>query len=336
MAMYDQDPDVVAWGLDLLSGCPPYHNSEYSETIIHRDDIGYNENYTTESIDNTDNCTIENDEVIAHALQEEFSELASVEASDHLHASVLAQVWDKFDNDENQGHHEEEDVLSSTTSSNTEECCEEKDSPSEIIDDHFDLDGEVEKRLNKMVPIQHVPKINGEIPSIDEAMSDHQRLLERLQLYDLNELKIEGDGNCQFRALSDQFYRTTNHHRFVRQEVVKQLKSQPDIYEGYVPMAYTDYLKKISKNGEWGDHVTLQAAADSYGVKIFVITSFKDTCYIEILPNVEKSKRVIFLSFWAEVHYNSIYPEGDMPAMPIQIKKRTAILEHLPTTCAVM
>lgn len=55
---------------------------------------------------------------------------------------------------ENQGHHEEEDVLSSTTSSNTEECCEEKDSPSEIIDDHFDLDGEVEKRLNKMVPIQ--------------------------------------------------------------------------------------------------------------------------------------------------------------------------------------
>lgn len=99
MAMYDQDPDVVAWGLDLLSGCPPYHNSEYSETIIHRDDIGYNENYTMESIDNTDNCTIENDEVIAHALQEEFSELASVEASDHLHASVLAQVWDKFDND---------------------------------------------------------------------------------------------------------------------------------------------------------------------------------------------------------------------------------------------
>ncbi|KAJ0100759.1 hypothetical protein Patl1_06056 [Pistacia atlantica] len=47
-----------------------------------------------------------------------------------------------------------------------------------------------------------------------------------------------------------------------------------------------------------------------YGVKIFVITSFKDTCYIEILPHVPKSARIIFLSFWAEVHYNSIYPEG--------------------------
>lgn len=28
-----------------------------------------------------------------------------------------------------------------------------------------------------------------------------------------------------------------------------------------------------------------------YGVKILVITSFKDTCYIEILPQIQKSGR---------------------------------------------
>jgi hypothetical protein len=27
--------------------------------------------------------------------------------------------------------------------------------------------------------LQHVPKTNGEIPSVDEAISDHQRLLDR-------------------------------------------------------------------------------------------------------------------------------------------------------------
>lgn len=32
-----------------------------------------------------------------------------------------------------------------------------------------------------------------------------------------------------------------------------------------------------------------------YGVKIFVITSFKDTCYIEILPSAERSKRGTFV-----------------------------------------
>ncbi|KAA8518736.1 hypothetical protein F0562_016490 [Nyssa sinensis] len=163
-----------------------------------------------------------------------------------------------------------------------------------------------------MIPVPHIPRINGDIPSFDEATSDHQRLLDRLQLYDLVERKVQGDGNCQFRALSDQFYRSPEHHKFVRKQVVNQLKSNAKMYEGYVPMAYGDYLKMMSKSGAWGDHVTLQAAADSYGVKIWVITSFKDTCYIEILPKVEKSKRVIYLSFWAEVHYNSIYPQGDL------------------------
>ncbi|CAK7343124.1 unnamed protein product [Dovyalis caffra] len=123
---------------------------------------------------------------------------------------------------------------------------------------------------------QHVPRINGEIPSIDEATSDHERLLNRY---------------C-FRALSDQIYNTPDRHKIIRRRVVYQLKSHPEIYEGYVPMEYGDYLRKMSKSGEWGDHVTLQAAADSYGVKILVMTSFKDTCYIEILPVSEKSKGV--------------------------------------------
>ncbi|KAL5217407.1 hypothetical protein ABZP36_018091 [Zizania latifolia] len=196
----------------------------------------------------------------------------------------------------------------------------------DIADDFSALDGQVGERLNDMVPIPHVPKTNGEIPSVDEAFSDHQRLANRcialeLVLYDLVELKVKGDGNCQFRALSDQFYRTTEHHRFVRQQIVKQLESYPEIYAGYVPMDYREYLKKMINNGEWGDHVTLQAAADSYGVKIFILTSFRDTCYIEILPVIQKSERVICLSFWAEVHYNSIYPEGELPALEKKKKR---------------
>ncbi|KAG4998005.1 hypothetical protein JHK82_028779 [Glycine max] len=174
----------------------------------------------------------------------------------------------------------------------------------------------------------HVPKTNEKIPSDDEEISDHQRLLDRnlvflrLQLYDLIECKVQGDGNCQFRSLSDQLYRSPDHHKFVREQIIQQLKYYPDLYAGYVPLAYSDYLRNMSKSGEWGDHVTLQAAADWYGVKIFVITSFKDTCYIEILPQIQKSERVIFLSFWAEVHYNSIYPEGDSELPSSHTKKK--------------
>ncbi|RRT70778.1 hypothetical protein B296_00035479, partial [Ensete ventricosum] len=71
-----------------------------------------------------------------------------------------------------------------------------------------------------------------------------------LRLYDLVDLKVQGDGNCQvsffdsseigvtilirllmfpylisfqFRALSDQLYRSPEHHKFVRQQVVDQV-----------------------------------------------------------------------------------------------------------------
>ncbi|KAF3956748.1 hypothetical protein CMV_018158 [Castanea mollissima] len=157
---------------------------------------------------------------------------------------------------------------------------------------------------------QFVPKTNAKVPSANDAKSDHQRLQERLKLYNLVENEVKGDGNCQFRALADQLYGDPDLHAFVREQVIEQLKSQLELYQNYVPMSYSDYLEKMSKEGEWGDHVTLQAAADRFGVKIFLITSFKDTCYIEILPHVQKSKRVLMLSFWAETHYNSINPEA--------------------------
>ncbi|CAL5355609.1 unnamed protein product [Camellia sinensis] len=44
---------------------------------------------------------------------------------------------------------------------------------------------------------EHVVRTNGEIRSVDEATLDHQRLLDRLQLYELVEFMVHGDGNCQ-------------------------------------------------------------------------------------------------------------------------------------------
>lgn len=75
----------------------------------------------------------------------------------------------------------------------------------------------------------------------------------------------------QFRSLSDQIYGTSDYHDVVREEIVHQLKSKPELYANFVPMAYGDYLKKMSRNGGWGDNCTLQAAADS--VRSLIIPS---------------------------------------------------------------
>ncbi|KHG18240.1 OTU domain-containing [Gossypium arboreum] len=360
MVTSEQEHDFVKWGLQLFNS-DPYANCGYCGVLTQENGEYYTGNSFKEDdhYDAGECCNVENDEAIAHTLQlQELSKLAVVgspsqgdeeelqlQVSGYTRDCINQSVGD-FGSGQGCGEEEQDEITTSSSCSSPEEklLCEEDRSYSLELTDEFALDGEVGKRLNQMVPVPHIPRINGEIPSVDEATLDHQRLLERLQVYNLVELKVEGDGNCQvscihikawvpfdigslltliskvltpllFRALSDQVYRTPEHHEFVRRQVVDQLKSCPDIYEGYVPMAYSDYLEKMSESGEWGDHVTLQAAADSYGVKIFVITSFKDTCYIEILPNVQKSKR-------------------DVPAFGMKKKKRWRMLrnKHLEST----
>ncbi|XP_055822792.1 OVARIAN TUMOR DOMAIN-containing deubiquitinating enzyme 9-like isoform X2 [Solanum dulcamara] len=272
MTVYDPDPDVVRWNLHLIDVCG-INNGGSLGTFTQCDRDSSQLGYVREGYSEPMHVNVENDEVIAHALQEELSRLSLEESigsshtdQQHRKASVLAQDWAapsrRNSNFALDGIEEDTDssrfCLPTVTSSNWEY---QVISPE--IEDESLLDGEVGKRLNQLAAIPHVPKINGDIPSVDEAKSDHQRLMDRLEVYDLVELKVSGDGNCQFRSLSDQIYRSTEHHKFVREQVVKQLKSHKELYEGYVPMVYDEYLKKMSKAGEWGDHVTLQAAADS-------------------------------------------------------------------------
>ncbi|RWW26686.1 hypothetical protein GW17_00008920 [Ensete ventricosum] len=224
--MYEQDPDLVRWGLHLL--LEPPSNSGYCATSSHNSTNDSRLHCADESGSSEARDSVENDEVIAHALQEQLSQIAIAEASgpslvteEQLQESVLTQNW----------------LASSTTSENI--------SGIQLATSLF----------------KHVPRINKEVPSVDEEISDHQRLLERLRLYDLVDLKVQGDGNCQheilyfppicrssfvvyseigvtilirllmfpylisfqFRALSDQLYRSPEHHKFVRQQVVDQV-----------------------------------------------------------------------------------------------------------------
>ncbi|KAA0044003.1 OTU domain-containing protein [Cucumis melo var. makuwa] len=321
------ESDVIQWGLRLFDGDSVFNSGYYGEmTAV---DDYYPGNYYRDHY-NLEHTCVENDEIIARTLQENLSHLSITDSSrcpfereDQLRGPIYTTAWNNpfpRNNNSSESISVEEDIETMDPSSS---CSSPGDEDFSYL---YALDGEELWRFNQVIPVPHVPRINGEIPSVDEAASDHERLLDRLQVYDFVERKVQGDGNCQFRALSDQLYGTPDNHELVRQKVVNQLMAHPEIYEGYVPMAYDEYLEKMSRNGEWGDHVTLQAAVDSYDVQIFVLTSFKDNCCIEILPNSQKTKGVIFLSFWAEVHYNSIHPQGGMPSTgdspPSELRKK--------------
>ncbi|PWZ43493.1 OTU domain-containing protein [Zea mays] len=186
-----------------------------------------------------------------------------------------------------------------------------------LSEEYAKLDGAMAKHLINLTSIPHVPRINTYFPTYSDATMDHYRLLDRSLLYPIVDMEVP----YLFRAFSDQLYRSPDYYERVRKEIVKQLKKCNTLYEGYVPMKYKKYCKKMKKSGEWGDHVTLQAAADKFAAKICLLTSFRDTCFVEIVPQYQAPQREIWLSFWSEIHYNSLYDARDLPSKYKPMKK---------------
>jgi hypothetical protein len=160
-----------------------------------------------------------------------------------------------------------------------------------------------------------------EAAKVTDVSADLQRLRVLLDRFGLEEGTVQGDGApqslhrssvvsaprcaagaCQFRALSDQLYRSEKHHADVRAAVVAQLSRRPDAYAGFADAPWDEYLRRLAQPGEWGDHLTLQAAADAYGVRVCVLTTYAESPFLAVQPEQQRSERCLYLTLHAEVH----------------------------------
>ena len=141
---------------------------------------------------------------------------------------------------------------------------------------------------------------------------ERQLLRRRLDGLGLRENEVDGDGNCQFRAIADQLYGSPDHYAEVRANIVEHLRSNSSRYSAFVPDSYDTYIENMGRDGNWGDHLTLQAASNVYGLEIRVYTSYDGNWEGVFRPTDDGNiRRVIQLSFYAELHYNSVYPNTD-------------------------
>ena len=142
---------------------------------------------------------------------------------------------------------------------------------------------------------------------------ERQLLRRRLDGLGLRENEVDGDGNCQFRAIADQLYGSPDRDAEVRADIVEHLRSNVPLYSGFVHgIQYDAYIEKMGRDGNWGNHVTLQAASNVYGLEIRVYTSNDENWELLLVPTDDGNiRRAIQLSFCAELHYNSVYPNTE-------------------------
>ena len=92
------------------------------------------------------------------------------------------------------------------------------------------------------------------------------------------------DGNCQFHALCDQLQNIgifTTHEK-LRDDIVSYIRDHPRLsncdtsLENFLTTDINTYLSKMQRNGTYGDHITLTAAAALYTMQIVVISDNKE------------------------------------------------------------
>ena len=146
---------------------------------------------------------------------------------------------------------------------------------------------------------------------IDE---DEERLNKKLKPYGRKVYKVAGEGNCQFRALSHQLFNSEEYHMEVRQNVCIRLRYEWKRYFAlwnYDHDEYKAWVARMQRDGEWGNHLTLQAAADLFRKRITLVTTYEERPIITIDPNtstVVDEGNTLWLTFKPELHYNSTVP----------------------------
>jgi len=103
---------------------------------------------------------------------------------------------------------------------------------------------------------------------LDPTWRTRQGEDQRHQAARLEEVVTESDGNCLFRAVSDQVYHTPDHHRLIRLRCMDYIRAERDFFQQYLTENLDAYCDRKEQDGEWGDDIEIQALGEIYQTKI--------------------------------------------------------------------
>ena len=110
-----------------------------------------------------------------------------------------------------------------------------------------------------------------------------------------------GDGNCQFSVICEALrniglYRSV---KTLREQIVEYLKDHPHM-QNFITDTWPTYLQNMAKNRTFGDHLTLQAAADFFNVEFIAISSLGPAPTTVISPQNSVPISSFYIGHFAE------------------------------------
>ena len=147
--------------------------------------------------------------------------------------------------------------------------------------------------------------------------SEKNRLKKRARAFGLTYRKVPGDGACQFNAISDQMRGAFSPSQ-LRAMVCDFIGAHRAAYDGFNDAvdegSFDEGLAKLREPYEYGNALTLTAAATMFGRDICILQSSASQLWqvVTPTPGVQPSvpgtgTRPIWLAFTPEHHYDSLY-----------------------------
>lgn len=128
---------------------------------------------------------------------------------------------------------------------------------------------------------------------------------------------MAADGNCLFRALSDQLYGDYgNMHEEIRSEICDYMEQHKDDFQVFLVLDddsceegddgkdFESYIETMRGPAEWGGNLELVAAARLYGRKVTVFSAVLSAYTIE--PDKKSDGPDLLVSYHDNDHYNSV------------------------------
>ena len=151
-----------------------------------------------------------------------------------------------------------------------------------------------------------------------QPKQEYQRLKPYITKYLKGPVDVGGAGDCQFRSLAKWVTGNENDHIKVRLDICNFIKDNEDFFT-----AYQDYSSKSSEEnvteitsdfeicntkGNWGNNMSVQAAAMLYDVRIILVHKHNGRFAITYIENDlkdSKPKNVYWLYYIEDIHYQT-------------------------------
>eukprot|EP01062_Namystynia_karyoxenos_P031728 TRINITY_DN23507_c0_g1_i1.p1 TRINITY_DN23507_c0_g1~~TRINITY_DN23507_c0_g1_i1.p1 ORF type:complete len:1113 (+),score=198.80 TRINITY_DN23507_c0_g1_i1:82-3339(+) len=203
--------------------------------------------------------------------------------------------------------------------------------PNEAAGKTFFLDSQVLGMLSASQCHSLVQQNREEYERNQGIQRGRPRLEDRLRRLGCSEQVMPDDGNCLFRALSFQLWRSQRWHAQLRRAVVAHMRGHRDGFIAFFTdgAEFDGYLQRMGRLGTWGDEHCLRAAADLLCVCTHVVQSTEGKWYLVYAPE-QPTNNHVFLTYLAPVHYNGLALTADSAsARYLRLDQATSLLAEL-------